>query len=330
MSAPAVLVTGGAGFIGSHTCKLLAAKGFLPVAYDNLSAGHRDAVRWGPLVEGDIADVDVMTRACTEHQPSAVMHFAACAYVDELVHDPEKYYRNNVAGMIAMLRVCRAGGVPIVVYSSSCATYGVPATLPIAEAAPQAPISPYGRTKLIGEQILQDYARAYGLRYAALRYFNACGADPEGELGEQHNPETHLIPRALLAASGRIDRLEIFGDDYPTPDGTCIRDYIHVSDLARAHCLALQHLLGGGGNLRLNLGAGRGASIREVIAAVFRTTCRKVPFVVKPRRGGDPAELFADGSLAKKTLGFVPELSDLETIVRTAAPFFGLSTDRET
>jgi UDP-arabinose 4-epimerase len=326
MNARAVLVTGGAGFIGSHTCKLLAAQGFLPVAYDNLSVGHRDAVRWGPLIEADIADAGAMARACAEHRPSAVMHFAACAYVGESVLDPEKYYRNNVTGTIAMLRVCRTVGVPIVVYSSSCATYGVPATLPIAESAPQVPISPYGRTKLIGEQILEDYAQAYGLRYAALRYFNACGADPDGELSERHDPETHLIPRALLAASGRIDQLEIFGDDYPTPDGTCVRDYIHVSDLARAHCLALQHLLGGGDNLRLNLGAGRGASVRDVTTAVFRTTRRKVPFVVKPRRSGDPAELYADGSLARKTLGFFPELSDLETIVRTAAPCFGLST----
>ena len=324
MSERSILVTGGAGFIGSHTCKRLRAEGFLPVAYDNLSTGNRRAVRWGPLVEADIADTAAVVEACERYRPKAAIHFAASAYVGESVADPEKYYRNNVSGTLSLLRGCREAGIEIVVFSSSCAIYGQVREAPVDERAPPAPVSPYGRTKLIGEQILQDCSDAYGMRYAALRYFNASGADPDGELGEWHDPESHLIPRALMAAAGRIERFEVYGDDYPTPDGTCVRDYIHVADLARAHVLALRRLLGGSGDLRLNLGAGRGASVRDVIAAIARVTGRKVPFVTKPRRPGDPPALFADIALARRTLGFVPELSDLDTIVRTAAPVFGL------
>ena len=318
-------MTGGAGFIGSHTCKRLRADGFLPVAYDNLSTGNRRAVRWGPLVEADIADRAAVVEACERYRPEAAIHFAASAYVGESVADPEKYYRNNVSGTLSLLRGCREAGIESVVFSSSCAIYSEVRDAPVDEGAPPAPVSPYGRTKLIGEQILHDYADAYGMRYAALRYFNASGADPDGELGEWHDPETHLIPRALMAAAGRIERLEVYGDDYPTPDGTCVRDYIHVSDLAHAHVLAVRRLLGSSGDLRLNLGAGRGASVREVIDAIERVTGRKVPFAVKPRRPGDPPALFANISLARRTLDFAPELSDLDTIIRTAAPVFGLS-----
>ncbi len=285
---------------------------------------NRRAVRWGPLVEADLED-KALVETCERYRPEALVHFAASAYVGESVLDPEKYYRDNVSGMLSVMRACRLAGVKIVVFSSSCAIYGNAREAPIDERAAPAPISPYGRTKLMGEHILQDYAEAYGMRYAALRYFNACGADPDGELGEWHDPETHLIPRALLAAAKRIECLEVYGDDYPTPDGTCVRDFIHVSDLARAHLLALRRLLAGSESLRLNLGAGRGSSVKEVIRGIEGGAARKVPVVVKPRRPGDPPILFAETSLARRTLGFVPELSDLDTIVRTAAPAFGIS-----
>ena len=324
MNSAAILVTGGAGYIGSHTCKALAAEGFTPIVFDNLVLGHRDAVRWGPLVEADILDEAAVAQALRKYAVEAVIHFAAFAYVGESVHEPAKYYRNNVAGTLSLLDACRREGVEMFVFSSSCATYGIPEALPITEAAPQRPVNPYGRTKLVVEQMLADYAHAYGSRYMALRYFNAAGADPEGELGEKHDPETHLIPLALMAVAGRTDTLEVFGDDYDTPDGTCIRDYIHVTDLARAHVLALRHLLDGGDSLALNLGSGTGTSIREVIGAVERVARRKVPHAVKPRRPGDPPVLYADPHLAKELLGFETELSDIDTIVRTAAAFFGL------
>jgi UDP-arabinose 4-epimerase len=317
-----LLVTGGAGYIGSHTCKQLAREGFLPIAYDNLSSGHRDAVRWGPLVEGDIADTEGLLATMRLHQPQAVIHFAASAYVGESVVDPAKYYRNNVEGTLGLLEACRIAGVRSVIFSSSCATYGAPAEMPIIEDTVQAPINPYGRTKLVGEQMLADYSAAYGLRYVALRYFNASGADPEGEIGERHAPETHLIPRALMAATGLLPVLEVFGDDYDTPDGTCIRDYVHVSDLARAHVLAARHLLAGGDNLKLNLGSGQGSSIRQVLRAIEIEVGHTVPVVYRARRAGDPPALYADAQLARQRLGFVAELSDLDTIVRTALPWF--------
>lgn len=324
MSSAAILVTGGAGYIGSHACKALANDGFIPIAFDNLALGHRDAVRWGPLVEADIRDEAAVAKAIRQHAVQAVIHFAAFAYVGESVEAPAKYYRNNVGGTLSLLDACRGEGVDKLVFSSSCATYGVPDVLPITEAAPQRPINPYGRTKLVVEQVLADYAHAYGMRYIALRYFNAAGADPEGEIGERHDPETHLIPLALLAAAGRRDALEVFGDDYDTPDGTCIRDYIHVTDLARAHVLALRHLLDEGECLALNLGSGTGNSIREVIDSVERVTGRRVPHVIRPRRPGDPPVLYADPHLAKERLGFETELSEMDTIVGTAAAFFGL------
>lgn len=328
MTAMSILVTGGAGYIGSHACKALAAEGFTPVALDSLVIGHADAVRWGPLVEADILDTEAVIEALKGHQVAAVMHFAAFAYVGESVTDPAKYYRNNVAGTLSLLDACRSEGVDKLVFSSSCATYGIPDGLPVSEKAPQRPISPYGRTKLIVEQILADYAQAYGLRYVALRYFNAAGADPDGEIGERHDPETHLVPLALLAAAGRAPALEVFGDDYDTLDGTCVRDYVHVSDLARAHVLALRHLVNGGGSFAANLGSGHGTSIGDVLAAIERVTGHSVPHVIRPRRAGDPPALYADPRLAKDRLGFTTELSDIDTIVRTAASFSGLEVQQ--
>jgi UDP-arabinose 4-epimerase len=326
MSRPPILVTGGAGFIGSHTCKLLAAAGYLPVAFDNLCRGNEKSVLWGPLVVGDIRDRDALQAAIAAHRPTAIIHFAALAYVGESVQEPADYYSTNVMGTIAVLDAARANSIENIIFSSSCATYGVPEALPVRESSSQNPISPYGRTKLMGEQIIGDYASAYGMKFAILRYFNACGADPDGELGEWHSPETHLVPRVLMAASGIIDEIEVFGTDYNTSDGTCVRDYIHVSDLARAHLKALEYLERGGQSLAVNLGTGRGVSIKEIVQTVSRVTSRPVPAVFRARRAGDPAELYADPGNAREHLGFVPELSDIDTIVRTAAPFFGLET----
>ena len=323
----AVLVTGGAGYIGSHACKALARAGFQPVAYDNLSRGHADAVRWGPLVRGELNDTELLRQTLRRHRIDAVMHFAAFAYVGESVANPGLYYANNVGGMMSLLDAMHREGVDRIVFSSSCATYGVPACQPISEDAPQAPINPYGRTKLICEWMLRDAAAATGLRHVALRYFNAAGADPEGEIGERHDPETHLVPLALLAAAGRA-RLQVFGTDYPTPDGTCIRDYIHVDDLARAHVMALGHLRDGGESLALNLGTGRGQSVMDVIEAVERVTGRSVAWNATPRRAGDPAELRADPSNAERILGFRARHTDLDTIVSHAAPWFGLAGGR--
>ena len=317
-----ILVTGGAGFIGSHTCKRLAAEGFEPIVYDNLSTGNREAVKWGPLVDADIADTAKLAATMRRFKVAAVVHFAASAYVGESVTDPAKYYRNNVTGTLSVLEACRQAGVDRLVFSSSCATYGVPQELPIRETTPQAPINPYGRSKLIGEWMIDDFAAAHGLDAVCLRYFNACGADPDGEIGEWHEPETHLIPRALMAAFGASETLDVFGTDYPTEDGTCVRDYIHVADLARAHVLAVRHLLDGGKGLKVNLGTGTGLSIRQITTAITRVTGREVPIVERDRRAGDPPHLVADPSLARQLLSFEAEHSDIDTIVDTAAPFF--------
>ena len=314
-----ILVTGGAGYIGSHTCKALAQAGFEPVVFDNLETGHRAAVRWGPLVVGDIADRARLEAAVLHFNPAAVVHFAAYAYVGESVSDPLRYYRNNVGGTLALLDVCRARGIDRLILSSTCATYGAPAHLPILEATPQAPINPYGRSKLMIEQILADMGAAYGFRSVALRYFNAAGADLQGELREDHDPETHLIPRALMAAAHTAPPLDLFGDDYPTPDGTCIRDYIHVADLADAHVQALRYLLAGGESVALNVGSGRGTSIREILSAIWEVTGRDVPVRLAKRRPGDPPILVADPGEARQRLGFVARYSDLSTIIRTAS-----------
>jgi len=314
----AVLVTGGAGYIGAHACKALAAAGYLPVAYDDLSAGHEASVRWGPLERGDIADARRLDEAIARHRPAAVMHFAGSCYVGESVADPGKYYRNNVTGSLALLSAMVRHGIDKLVFSSSCATYGIPDAVPIREDAPQRPINPYGRTKWIVEMMLRDFATAHGMAWAALRYFNAAGADPDGEIGESHDPETHLIPLALKAAAGTGGDVTVFGDDYDTPDGTCIRDYIHVSDLASAHVLALQALLDGRPGGAFNLGIGHGHSVRQVIDAVARVTGRKVPFRVGKRRPGDPAALVADAARARRELGWNPAFAALDGIVETA------------
>ncbi|MBY5408432.1 UDP-glucose 4-epimerase GalE [Rhizobium leguminosarum] len=319
-----ILVTGGAGFIGSHICKALSRAGMIPVTYDNLSTGHADSVRWGPLIRAELADAATLRRTLAEFSPDCVIHCGANAYVGESVDMPRKYYRNNVVGSLTLLEACLDQDIERIVFSSSCATYGVPASLPIREESPQHPVNPYGRTKLIFEMALEDFAAAYGIRFAALRYFNAAGADPDGELAERHHPETHLIPRALLAAAGRLERLDIFGTDYATEDGTCVRDYVHVSDLAQAHLAAVNHLMAGGGSLSVNLGSGRGTSVREILEAIRRASGREVPVNYRARRAGDPPILFANTARAKAELGFAPVLSDIDTIIRTAGPTFGL------
>ncbi len=324
MARQKILVVGGAGFIGSHTAKLLHRQGFEPVVYDNLSTGHLTSVRWGPFLEGDILDTSRLAEAIDGHKPAAIIHFAASAYVGESVENPAKYYANNVTGTLSVLEACRRAQADKLIFSSSCAIYGIPAHLPIRECETPQPINPYGRTKLIAEHMLADYSAAYGLSYVTLRYFNASGADPERELGEWHDPETHLIPRALLAAAGAIETLEVYGDDYDTPDGTCVRDYIHVLDLARAHVLAVEYLLAGGDNLAVNLGTGHGTSIKEIVGAIERVCGRKVPVAIHRRRLGDPPALYAASDLAAEKLGFRALHSNIETIIRTAAPFFGL------
>ena len=310
-----ILVTGGAGFIGAHTCKALAAHGLYPIAFDNLSRGHREMVQWGQFVQGDILQPADLHRVFELYQPKSVIHFAALAYVGESVAQPLAYYQNNVSGLINVLDAMMRHSADTIVFSSSCATYGIPDTLPIAENARQKPISPYGQSKLMCEQILKHAAAAYGLRIALLRYFNACGADPDGELSERHDPETHLVPLAIDAASGRGPPLQIFGADYPTTDGTCERDFVHVSDLAAAHVAALRHI--GAETLTLNLGTGRAYSILEIVSGIERVTGRQVPVIHAGRRPGDPATLVADPSQAKRLLDFRPKYSDLETIIET-------------
>ena len=313
-----VLVTGGAGYVGSHACKALAGAGYRPVVYDNMSRGHREAVRWGPLVEGDLHDSPGLAAALRAHKITAVMHFAALAYVGESMADPETYYRNNVGGTLALLSAMREAEVARIVFSSTCAIYGVPDRVPIVETTAKAPLNPYGETKLAIERALYWYNQAYGLRFAALRYFNAAGADPGGEIGENHEPETHLIPRVLRAALGPGEPVEVYGTDYPTPDGTAVRDYIHVADLADAHVRALGYLAANGESGALNLGTGQGCSVRQVIAAVERIAGRPVPFRETARRAGDPPELVADPALARTRLDWQPRHSDLDTIIGTA------------
>jgi len=313
----AVLIVGGAGYIGSQTAKAVAASGLAPVVFDNLVYGHEWAVKWGPLVRGDLAERAALTDAMKRHQIDAVIHFAAYAYVGESVTNPRKYFGNNVAGSLNLLDAMVDAGVRDIVFSSTCATYGEPQRVPIPEDHPQSPVNPYGETKLAVEKMLHWYAQAYGIRYAALRYFNAAGADPDGEVGEDHDPETHLIPLAIEAAVG-AGSLQIFGTDYATPDGTAVRDYIHVADLADAHLRALAKLRDGAPALRLNLGTGQGQSVRAVIAAVERVTGRPVRAREVGRRAGDPPALVADAGQASALLGWKPRYPDLETIVEHA------------
>jgi UDP-glucose-4-epimerase GalE len=313
-----VLVTGGAGYIGSHAVKALHAAGHRVVVYDNLSAGHREAARFADaFIEGDIHDTDRLRRAFEAHDVDAVMHFAAWLSVGDSVQDPAGYYRNNVLGALAVLDAMVAAGVGCLVFSSTAAVFGNPVETPITEAHPKQPINAYGETKLAIERALPHYERAYGLRSIVLRYFNAAGADPEGQLGEDHDPEPHLIPRAIDAALGRAT-FQIFGDDYETPDGTCLRDYIHVTDLADAHLRALASLRSGGGSANYNLGNGRPTSVRDVVAAVERVVGRAVPVTMGPRRPGDPGVLFASSARIKQDLGWTPRFEEIDTIVRTA------------
>jgi UDP-glucose-4-epimerase GalE len=315
--APTVLVTGGAGYIGSHACKALARTGYRVIVLDSLIAGHREAVRYGDLIEADISDVRAVRDALRRHHVTAVMHFAAFLDVGASVRDPAGYYRNNVGGALSVLEAMSLEDVRHFVFSSTCATYGEPTETPIAETHPQNPINSYGETKLAIERALPHFERAYGLHWVALRYFNAAGADPEGEIGEDHAPEIHLIPRAIEAAQGGPG-LQVFGDDYPTPDGTCLRDYIHVTDLADAHVRALAAIAETGRSTAYNLGTGRPHSVREVIDTVERITGRRVPWTLAPRRPGDPAVLYAAAKKAQSELGWTPVLADLDAIVRTA------------
>jgi UDP-arabinose 4-epimerase len=314
-----ILVTGGAGYIGSHTCKALAKAGYMPVVYDDLSHGHVDAVRWGPLVRGDVGDRQRVFDTLQSYKIAAVMHFAAFIDVGESMAQPARYFRNNAAKSFELLDAMAEAEVRRFVFSSTCATYGTPQRLPLDETHPQVPINAYGESKLMVERALAWQHQARGLSYAALRYFNAAGADPAGELGERHDPETHLIPLVIDAALGRRAAIDIYGNDYPTPDGTCVRDYIHVQDLAAAHVRALERLLGGAGPMALNLGTGRGRSVREVVEAVERVTGLTVPCRERPRRAGDPPILVADARRARAELGWLPEISDIDTIVATAA-----------
>jgi UDP-arabinose 4-epimerase len=313
-----ILVTGGAGYIGSHAAKALARAGYEPVTYDNLGRGHRQAVKWGPLIEGDLADRALLVATLRRHKIEAVMHFAAFAYVGESVAQPELYFRNNVANSLTLLEAMGEAGVGQIVFSSTCATYGLPETMPIAEDTPQHPVNPYGESKFMIERMLHWLGQARGLRSAALRYFNAAGADPDGEIGEEHDPETHLIPLVLQTALGHRAAVDIYGTDYPTPDGTAIRDYIHVHDLAEAHVLALAHLGKGGPSLQLNLGTGEGHSVRAVIAASERFTGRTIAWRETARRPGDPPSLVADARKARSVLAWSPRLSGLDDIIASA------------
>ncbi|MCA9234732.1 MAG: UDP-glucose 4-epimerase GalE [Planctomycetales bacterium] len=312
-----VLLTGGAGYVGSHAGWVLARNGHDVWVFDDLSYGHRAAAPAGRLVEGNLMDGDLLVDVMKSKGIEAVMHFAAFAYVGESVTDPGKYYQNNVVGTLSLLDAMRTAGVDKIVFSSTCATYGVPEIVPITEQEKQAPINPYGYTKLVMERVMADYAHAYGLGYAALRYFNASGAASDGSIGEDHDPETHLIPLVLDVALGKRKEILIFGDDYPTPDGTCIRDYIHVEDLADAHILALEKITPGAG-LHLNLGTGAGASVQEVIQACREVTGCDIAARVVDRRPGDPPMLVADASLARKTLGWEPKFVGIKPIVESA------------
>lgn len=313
-----VLVTGGAGYVGAHCCKAFAQAGWRVVVFDNLSRGWRDFVRWGDFIEGDILDQPALEAALREVRPDAVAHFAAFAYIGESMVEPAMYYRNNTAGTLSVLQAMRATGVNNIVFSSTCATYGIARTSRIDETHPQEPVNPYGWSKLVAEQMLADFSRAYGLRYAALRYFNAAGADPEGEIGERHEPETHMIPLAIRGVLDPDYEFVIFGDDFDTRDGSCVRDYIHVTDLASAHCLALDHIMGGGEGGVFNLGTGHGASVLEVAAAIEAAMGRPLKKRVGPRREGDPPTLVAAADRAHAVLGWRPVRSSIQSIIHDA------------
>ncbi|MEX0921661.1 MAG: UDP-glucose 4-epimerase GalE [Rhodovibrionaceae bacterium] len=313
-----VLITGGAGYIGSHLCKRLAAEGWEPVTFDNLSTGNAWAVRWGPLCQGDLLDETALAEAFETHRPAAVMHLAALSSVAGSMQDPELYYRVNLQGTINLLAAMRRAEVRQVIFSSTASVYGAPQRTPIPEGHPLHPINPYGNSKLMAERLLFDFERSHGIASVSLRFFNAAGADGAGELGEQRSGETHLIPLALEVALGRRAALDLFGRDYRTPDGSCIRDYVHVEDIAAAHIRALDYLRRGGLGIALNLGSDAGFSVLEVIEGLRRITGAKIPLVERPRRAGDPDELVSDSSAAREILGWRPERSDLDSILGSA------------
>jgi len=314
----AVLVCGGAGYIGSHINKQLHKEGYETIVFDNLSSGHREAVKWGKFVQGDLKNVSDLETVFLEHKIEAVFHFAAYAYVGESVREPEKYYYNNVANTLQLLKVMKKYGCSRIIFSSTCATYGEPECVPITEDMPQHPVNPYGATKLMVERIFKDYYNAYGLQYVVLRYFNAAGADPEGEIGESHDPETHIIPLVLDAAGGRRPDIKVFGTDYDTDDGSCVRDYIHVYDLATAHLLALHYLEKGGQSEFFNLGNEKGTSVLEVIDTVKRVTGRDFAVTISGRRPGDPAKLVGSSAKARRILDWKPVYGEIDRIVEHA------------
>ncbi|WP_417679879.1 UDP-glucose 4-epimerase GalE [Roseibium sp.] len=313
-----ILVTGGAGYIGSTTCKLLNRSGHEVIVYDNLSTGHSELAKFGKLVIGDIRETSKLAEMMSAEKIEAVIHFAASAYVGESVTNPSFYYDNNVGGTLSLLKAMTEAGVSSIVVSSTCAVYGQPDRMPIDETTSLDPINPYGASKAMMERICWDFGTAYGIRAVALRYFNACGTEPELEVGERHDPEPHVIPRILMAADGVIDSFDIYGTDYPTADGTCIRDYIHVSDLASAHVRAYDYLAAGNSSFACNLGTGKGLSVRQILESAKRITNREITVLNKPRRPGDPAELVANPSQAYETLGWRAEHSDIETIMSSA------------
>lgn len=317
MAGETVLVVGGAGYIGSHTCLDLANKGFKPVVYDNFSNGHREFVKWGPAEEGDIRDRARLDEVLAKHKPAAILHFAALIEVGESVKDPVAFYQNNVIGTLTLLAAAQAAGIKAFVFSSTCATYGLPQSVPLDETHRQVPINPYGQTKYIVEQALADYDKYTGFRSVVLRYFNAAGADFEGRIGEWHQPETHAIPLAIDAALGRRDGFKVFGSDYETRDGTCVRDYIHVLDLADAHVRAVEHLLRGGESVALNLGTGTGTTVRELLGAIEDVSAKPFPVEYAGRREGDSHTLVANNDKAREVLGWVPQ-HDLSQIIRSA------------
>jgi UDP-glucose 4-epimerase len=317
MEMTRILVVGGAGYIGSHTCIELASKGFTPVVYDNLSNGHAEFVKWGPFEKGDVRDRERLDAAFEKHRPAAVIHFAGLIEVGASVRDPLVFYENNVAGTLTLLSAAKAAGVDKLVFSSTCATYGLPQAIPMDELHPQEPINPYGRSKLIVEQMLRDLDAHEGFRSVALRYFNAAGADPEGRVGEWHSPETHAIPLAIEAALGRRSAFKVFGRDYDTRDGTCVRDFIHVMDLADAHTRAVQYLLGGGASAAFNLGTGDGTTVKELLSAVEVMAGWRFPVEYVGRRAGDSPVLVANNDKARSVLGWEPSYG-LAEIVETA------------
>ncbi len=313
-----ILICGGAGYIGSHINKELNRQGYRTIVFDNLVYGHREAVKWGRFVQGDLKDIDALEQVFSENTIDAVFHFAAYAYVGESVNEPEKYYYNNVANTLNLLQVMRRHGCDKIIFSSTCATYGEPEKVPITEEMLQRPINPYGTTKLMVERIFRDYGKAYGLKFVVLRYFNAAGADPEGEIGESHDPETHIIPLVLDAASGKRPDIKVFGTDYDTPDGSCIRDYIHVTDLAEAHVRALHYLEEGNLGDFFNLGNTIGTSVLEVIESVKRVTGKEFKVSLTGRRAGDPAKLVGSSEKARNVLGWDPKYGDIDTIIKHA------------